>query len=75
MSNDKQGFEQKIEEAKKILDRLMDSEVTLEESIKLYEEGVKRIKEAQMMIEEAKLKVETIEQRIWQQSEASKQDE
>ena len=75
MSKQSQGFEQKIEEAKKIIDRLMDPEITLEESIKLYEQGIKRIKEAQVMIEEAKLKVETIEQRIWQQSEASKQDE
>jgi len=54
-------FEQKLEESKKILNQLMNPEITLEESLKLYENGLVQIKEAQKMIEEAKVKIETIE--------------
>ena len=54
-------FEEKLAESKAILEKLMDPEVTLEESVKLYEQGLATIKEAQAMIEEAKLKVAVIE--------------
>ncbi len=54
-------FEEKLSESKAILEKLMNPEVTLEESVKLYEEGLSTIKEAQAMIEEAKLKVAVIE--------------
>ncbi len=54
-------FEQKLEESKKILNRLMSPDITLEESLKLYEEGLAQIKDAQKMIEEAKVKIKTIE--------------
>ena len=54
-------FEEKLTESKAILEKLMDPEVTLEESVKLYEQGLATIKEAQAMIEEAKLKVAVIE--------------
>jgi len=57
-------FEEKLKEAKEILEKLMDSEVPLEESIKLYQNGLKQINEAQKMLEEAKLKVETISKEI-----------
>ena len=54
-------FEQKLEESKKILNQLMNPEITLEESLKLYENGLIQIKEAQKMIEEAKVKIQVIE--------------
>ena len=54
-------FEQKLEESKKILNQLMNPEITLEESLNLYENGLAQMKEAQKMIEEAKVKIETIE--------------
>ena len=53
-------FEEKLEHSKELLEKLMDPEITLEESIKLYEEGLKTLKEAQKLIEDAKLKMETI---------------
>ncbi|SFV53651.1 Exodeoxyribonuclease VII small subunit [hydrothermal vent metagenome] len=53
-------FEQKLEESKKILNRLLDPDITLEESLELYENGIKEIKSAQRMIEEAKVKIELI---------------
>ncbi len=57
----KLAFEEELEYSRKILERLMDPEITLEESVKLYEEGMESIKRAREMIEEAKLKVERIE--------------
>ena len=55
-------FEEKLEHSKELLEKLMDPEITLEESVKLYEEGLKNIKEAQTLIEEAKTKITIIEQ-------------
>jgi exodeoxyribonuclease VII small subunit len=55
------SFEDKLEHSKTLLGKLMDQDITLEESVKIYEEGLKNIKEAQRMIEEAKLKIEVIE--------------
>ena len=55
-------FEEKLEYSKELLEKLMNPEITLEESVKLYEEGLKNIKEAQTLIEEAKMKITVIEQ-------------
>jgi len=55
-------FEEKLEHSKALLEKLMNPEITLEESVKLYEEGLKNIKEAQILIEEAKTKITVIEQ-------------
>ncbi len=54
-------FEAQLKDAKATLEKLMNPEVTLEQSVKLYEEGLATIKEAQNMIEAAKLKVAIIE--------------
>ena len=56
-------FEEKLSDSRAILEKLMDPEVTLEESVKLYEKGLATLKEAQAMIEEAKLTVEMIEKK------------
>jgi exodeoxyribonuclease VII small subunit len=58
----RETFEEKLTRSKELLDRLMDPEITLEDSVKVYEEGLKNIKSAQTMIEKAKLKVETMSQ-------------
>ena len=55
-------FEEKLDHSKALLEKLMNPEITLEESVKLYEEGLKNIKEAQTLIEEAKTKITIIEQ-------------
>jgi len=59
----KKTFEEKLNDSRAILEKLMDPEVTLEESVKLYEKGLATIREAQAMIEEARLTVETIEKK------------
>jgi len=55
-------FEDKIVNAKSIIEKLMRQDIPLEESVKLYEDGLKTIKEAQNMLEEAKAKITIIEQ-------------
>ena len=55
------GFEDRVESAKKIMEQLMDPEIPLEKSVKLYKEGMELLKEAGKILEEAKLEVETIE--------------
>jgi exodeoxyribonuclease VII small subunit len=57
-------FEEKLEKSKKLIEKLMDPEITLEESVKIYKEGLETIKEAQKMLEDAKLKVEEITKNI-----------
>lgn len=57
-----ESFEEKLEHSKALLEKLMNPEITLEESVKLYEEGLKNIKEAQKLIEDAKTKITVIEQ-------------
>ena len=54
------SFEEELEYAKEILNKLMNPDITLQESIKLYEDGIESVKRAQKMIEEAKLKVKKI---------------
>ena len=55
-----ENFEEKLKQSKVILEKLMDPEITLEESVQLYEDGLKNIKNAQDMLEHAKSKIETI---------------
>jgi exodeoxyribonuclease VII small subunit len=54
----KMSFEEKIKKSKEILDKLMDPEITLENSVKFYKEGLKELQEAQTLLEEAKIAFE-----------------
>ena len=56
----KEKFETKLQSAKKILETLMNPEITLEESVKAYEKGMKELNEAQKMLEEAQVKIQKI---------------
>jgi len=60
----KQDFETKLESAKKILEVLMNPEITLQESVKAYEKGTKELKDAQKMLEDAQLKVKEIKSNV-----------
>lgn len=57
-----ESFEEKIANAKSIMEKLMKQDISLEDSIKLYEEGIKSIKEAGIILEEAKAKINVVEQ-------------
>ena len=55
-----EDFEVRVEKAKVILEKLMDPEITLSESVKAYEAGMKELQEAQKMLENAQLQIEQI---------------
>ena len=56
----KEKFETKLDNAKKILEALMDPEITLENSVKAYEKGMKELSEAQKILEDAQIKIQKI---------------
>jgi len=58
---DNKSFEDRLKDAKELIEKLMSQDITLEESVELYKKGLATINEAQKMLEEAKLKVEQIE--------------
>jgi len=56
----KNDFETKLESSKKILEVLMNPEITLQESVKAYEKGMKELGDAQKLLEEAQIKINEI---------------
>lgn len=49
------NFEDKITKAKKLLEKLSNPQITINESLKLYNDGLKELELAQKLLEEAKL--------------------
>ncbi|MEA3354479.1 MAG: exodeoxyribonuclease VII small subunit [Campylobacterota bacterium] len=58
---EKLSFESKIDEANKYLEKLVDPEITLSQSVKVYKQGMKELEDAQKMLDEAKLQFKEIE--------------
>ncbi len=56
----KNDFETKLESSKKILETLMNPEITLQESVKAYEKGMKELQDASKILEDAQLKINEI---------------
>jgi len=54
-------FEKKIENAKAVLEKLMDPELTLDQSVKSYKEGMQTLQDAQRILEEATIEFEKIQ--------------
>jgi len=48
-------FEDKIIEAKQLLEKLSNPQITLSDSIEVYKTGIKELEEAQKLLDEAKL--------------------
>ena len=68
MKKDEESFEQKLENAKIILENLSNPELSLADGMKKYQEGINILKEATKMIEEAKLeytKLQMSEEAKW----------
>ncbi len=53
-------FENKIESAKKLLDKLIDPEITLSSSVEVYKKGMNELETAQKLLDEAKLEFEEL---------------
>jgi len=49
------SFESKIVEAQKLLEKLIDPEITLSNSVEVYKNGMKELEVAQKLLDEAKL--------------------
>ncbi len=62
------SFEQKITHAKEILEKLMNPEITLSQSVEFYKEGVKELQEATALLEKAKLEFEEYNKKDEEQS-------
>lgn len=60
MAKESIGFESKLESAKKVLETLMNPEITLADSVKAYEKGMSELSEAQKILEEAQIKITEI---------------
>jgi len=49
------SFENKIIEAQKLLEKLIDPEITLSNSVEVYKNGMKELEIAQKLLDDAKL--------------------
>ena len=55
-----ESFENKIFNAKAILEKLMDPALPMNESVKAYEEGMKELRMAETMLQNAQLQIQII---------------
>jgi len=53
-------YEKKLNEAKELLDKLNNPEITLYEAMEFYKKGIKILEEATQILEKAKLEYEEI---------------
>ena len=60
MSNSKNTFEESLKKLEKIVEKLEDGNVNLDDSIKSFEEGVALVKECQKQLREAEIKIQTL---------------
>lgn len=61
MSENKLSFEEAYMALEKIAEKLSDSTISLDESVKLYEEGIKLSKYCATALENAKQKIESLQ--------------
>ena len=54
------SFEEKVEDAKKMLEELVKPDITLSKSVEVYKKGIKTIQEARKMLDDAKLEYEEL---------------
>jgi exodeoxyribonuclease VII small subunit len=59
-NNEQVSFENKISEAQNLLEKLIDPEITLSNSVKVYKEGMKELEIAQQLLDDAKLEFQEL---------------
>lgn len=57
-----ENFEEMVEFAKKVLNKLSSQEITLKESLQLYEQGMESLRKAQNLLEDAKIKYQEFQE-------------
>ena len=55
-----ESYEKKIEELKRIIEKIEDGNTTLDESIRLYEQGAALIKQCETLLADAELRITTL---------------
>ena len=60
MNNSKNNFESSLKELEKIVAKLEEGNIDLDDSIKYFEQGVMLVKKCQKQLSEAELKVEKL---------------
>jgi exodeoxyribonuclease VII small subunit len=53
-------YEAKIEQLKKIIEKIEDGNTSLDESMKLYEQGAALVRQCESMLAEAEVKITTL---------------
>ena len=53
-------YEAKIEQLKKIIEKIEDGNTSLDESMRLYEQGAALVKQCESMLAEAEVKITTL---------------
>ena len=56
----KETYETKIEQLRKIIEKIEDGNTGLDESIKMYEQGAALVKQCEILLTEAELKITTL---------------
>jgi len=59
-TKNKTSFEDKIKKSKELLSKLIDPQITLQNSVQVYKDGIKELEEAQKLLDEAKLEFKEI---------------
>ena len=60
MKEGPETFEYQIDEAKQLLDRLIDPEITLTQSVEVYKKGMTHLSKAQQLLDDAKVTFEEL---------------
>jgi len=55
-----ESYEVKIEQLKRIIDKIEDGNTSLDESMRLYEQGAVLIKQCETLLADAELKITTL---------------
>ncbi|HSA38140.1 MAG TPA: exodeoxyribonuclease VII small subunit [Methanoregula sp.] len=53
-------YEEKIEELKRIIEKIEDGNTSLDESMRLYEQGAALVKQCESLLTDAELKITTL---------------
>lgn len=56
------GFEENIKNAQQLLEKLVDPEITLSQSISIYKEGLQELEAAQKLLDNVKLEFQELSQ-------------
>jgi exodeoxyribonuclease VII small subunit len=54
-------YEQKIEQVRRIIEKIEDGNTSLDESIRLFEQGAALVKQCETLLNEAEMKITTLD--------------